>query len=1132
MYNKLLIQAGGGIVSRNQQAEQDNCATVAIGLGGTGISCLRALKRAVYTRVAPDPTNDYVPRYSHIQFLAVDTDKSSLGATAAVDTLDEATEFFNISCPDIRGLLDKAHLLQQEPSLRWLKTSGGEGNGGGIDILSADAGAGGVRQIGRLLLLQNCKAFVEKIKLNITNACKGLNNPAINVHIFTGMSGGTGAGTFLDVCYLVQHVLDSMGLGGKAFTCGYFFLPDVNVAAGVTNDYIPINGFASMKELDYAMNFTNNGGEWDQDYPGFHIKSSAPPVKLAHLISAMDANGNILADGFSYAMNTVVEYVLEYIIKPYVKESGDDGTVENTFTMGSHISNVRNLINMVDKKYGACYDYCILGAANTYMPYKEITTYLASKIFQSFDYLNARLPSDSDMEVFVKDNKLRYEDILGDLSSRVSGVPNFDVDIKTLYDQVQGISAEIVPGLLAPMRDSTSRIEGQLDTNKDAILADKPAVAGDKQAKDASVSARVKKALVDIATTPEKGPFFASAILYSLRATDIINVIRGYQTRCSEDLKKANGDLELREKGWKLSLNEFQNSTFMNRKNKAAAYKNAVFAYYSQDVKIARLKRMSSLLTELETQMNDLYSSFFSVLADTMVQLQQTFTANYEYLLTPMVGSGSYAEPILSVGDMKNTLDAAVEAMSLPDQVHNFVKYMMDNPSVWNTRDETLISAAVSKYFLSELKEWTTRTIDDYLKEKFGTNDPGQLKNKIYNDIIQPLGQKSAPMFWIENSPKFNIADAKSFGYLSYPQVSASIEGAADTYLTANSDIKKRVSYSKDRITIFRFLCGIPLVAYKGVSNYIGAYHQRVIIGSHLYEGSARDVRNSRNYRDIFPFSARDDVGHTKAEREAASLYEMAEESGVMTTVGEGSATEYHLNIFDTKVMDQWAAELDEIRTKRPESLVAAYKDYSAREVPVLSYRVIPNTGTEGFADMVVKDHVIGSLLDMELIREQLDGMKRFRSALQVASEELDIGGVIKEFASALQTGVVTKKGNYDYVYSAEYEEYELTTMDSKPYGDVKALVLYSAFVGYRALSAAVKDEIKHETKKRLQIDGEDDEVTQKITEALEKVQADLAEDKVKIALSTAREHPNDTAVINLFFRTLKESVSNFASMR
>ena len=1132
MYNKLLINAGGGIVSRTQQAEQDNCATLAIGLGGTGISCLRAFKRAVYTRVAPDPSDDFIPHYSHIQFLAVDTDKNSLGATAAVDTLDEATEFFNISCPDITGLLKKAHILQQDPSLQWLKTAATEGNGGGIDILSASAGAGGIRQIGRLLLLQNCTAFMDKLRLCINNARRGLVNSSINIHIFTGMSGGTGAGTFLDVCYLVRQVLDEMGIGGKACVCGYFFLPDVNVAAGVTNDYIPMNGFASMKELDYAMNFANNGGEWDQDYPGFHIKTSEPPVDLAHFISATDENGNILPDGFSYAMNTVTEYVLEYVIKPYVPEGDSSGSIASTFTMESHKSNVRSLINMVNKRYGASYDYCILGAANTYMPYKEITTYLASKIFQSFDYLNTKLPSDNDIDEFVKNNKLRYEDILGDLNARVSSVPNFDVDVKTLYDQVQGLDAGTIPGLLTPMRDSTSKIAGQLETNYDAILADKPAVTGDKKATDVSVSGRVKQQLINIAATPEKGPFYAAAILYSQRATDLINVFRGYQKRCEEELNKVIADLDLRDKDYAITLNEFQNSNFMNRKSKAEAYKNATFSLYSQEVRISRLERMRDLLKELERQMNELYQSYFSVFANILRELQQTFAANYEYLAKPQVIDNSYAEPILSINDMQESLDKAVGEMNINDQVHNFVGHMMDHPDFWITRDESLICAAVSEYFLQELGTWTSKTIDDYLKEKFNTTDPAQLTEKIYQDIIQPLGDRSAPLFWVD-SGIFKTSEAKPIGYLSYPQVSQSINAAVQRYVANEQAMTDRPSYSTDRITIFRFLCGIPMVAYKGVANYIGAYHNKQIIGSHLYEGSSGDPRDSRAYRDIFPFSAKAPADLTDAERENKEKYDQAWELGIISTVSVGPKKEYRLNIVDGDALDQRTRELEEIRTKRPGALPEAYKKYSSQELPILDYRPLPNTGAAGYDDRVVCDHVLGSLLDMQILTEQLSVAAKYNDALQRAGEVLDIGNVIGDFAKALETGVITKKNNYEYDYASEFDEYELTTQDSEPYGAERALVLYSAFLGYKALSDAVKEEIKAEVNKRLLVDGDDDHdvVTQKISEAMEKVQTEL-EKVEEEARAKARSYPDDTATINLFFRTLKDDVTSFAKTR
>lgn len=99
-YRQLLLNSGGGIISNSQMDAQNNCATIAIGLGGTGVACLRNLKRQVYSRLQPDDPKAVVPYYSHIKFLAVDTDKS-IDADGQIYDLNEATEFFDISSGNI-----------------------------------------------------------------------------------------------------------------------------------------------------------------------------------------------------------------------------------------------------------------------------------------------------------------------------------------------------------------------------------------------------------------------------------------------------------------------------------------------------------------------------------------------------------------------------------------------------------------------------------------------------------------------------------------------------------------------------------------------------------------------------------------------------------------------------------------------------------------------------------------------------------------------------------------------------------------------------------------------------------------------------------------------------------------------
>ena len=70
MYRELLYSAGGGIIGDKQKAESAKRATLAIGLGGMGIDCLRRFKRKVYESLRPDDPGDSTLSYSHIRFLA------------------------------------------------------------------------------------------------------------------------------------------------------------------------------------------------------------------------------------------------------------------------------------------------------------------------------------------------------------------------------------------------------------------------------------------------------------------------------------------------------------------------------------------------------------------------------------------------------------------------------------------------------------------------------------------------------------------------------------------------------------------------------------------------------------------------------------------------------------------------------------------------------------------------------------------------------------------------------------------------------------------------------------------------------------------------------------------------------
>lgn len=1134
MYNKLLISAGGGIISRDQQAEQDNCATIAIGLGGTGISCLRALKKEVYTRVKPDDTSSLVARYKHIKYLAVDTDKSSIGDNGTVDTLDSNTEFFNISCPDIAGLLGKAHLLAQDPSLKWLKTKGTQGQGSSISILSAEAGAGGVRQVGRLLLLQNCKAFVAKLTSIITEALKDLtDNPSINIHIFTGLGGGTGAGTFLDVCYLLQHVLQKMGKEGPANVCGYFFLPDVNLAQKLDIDYVPINGFAAMKELDYAMNYHNNGGQWSQQYDGFEITTSNPPVKLAHLISATNAAGQIRTNGYNYAMHVVVDYVLEYIIRPYIPISGEI-TAENSLTIKSHTANVESHIQMVDKKHGACYHYCVLGAANAYLPYKDITTYLTSKIFESFKGLSGQNPADADVGAFMQTYKLTYKDIFRDLVSGVPGIPHYEVDIRTLFDQTEGITNDIIPQILTPMRDATSVISGELAKNKTALLNSTAPSSADSVRQILALSVKVKEALIQIASQPEKGPYYACRLLYSTDIRDIRSWVHGYTVENQENLNNARRDLEIRDADMQNALRLFQNSNPLNRKGRGREYVACVHAYFMQGARIDQMMVMADILYEFERQLNQLHVGFFNIFEDMMRNLQATFDSNLTALSQPVMEDNSYAMKLLTIQDLQQSLDKSVEDMRKDVQIHDFVSAMLDDPDIWIGQDENKICDAVTNYFLRQLSSYTQRTLINYLEIKFGTNTPSALQAAVYQNIILPLDERAKPLFWTDTG--YHLTDAKSMGYLSIPNISDEIRAAAETYQSSSQgeEISIRPAWSSDRITMYSFRCGVPMFGYKGVANYRPDYKRKTIVGSHIYEGSIGDPRDSRTLVDIAPISYIRPEEYAEFEKENIALYDKAWNAGVLCAEMLGSSAEYRINEADEQSIQAWMDRADQILGKRD---IAAGQEHLAllekEGIPVKSYRVIENTGEASRAGLVIRDHVVDSESHMQLVREQLAILNRLeekKCALQAGIQEWSsFVSDTHRFAMALSSGVIRKENDYTYAYAVESfgveDLKELTDIDTEPFG--MDLPLYSAYLGFAALTAEEKDAIERTMKNYL--------VNKKETvdAAVEQLRKELSGERISAKLSTAKvTYPEQAAEITGFFKQLSTEFSNFAAGR
>ena len=432
--------------------------------------------------------------------------------------LDKGREFFSINNPNLEAALRAKNLIKGNASLNWMDIDR-------IDGLLSTQGAGGVRQVGRYLLISKAGALKNAIESKCRQALEGMNGPNLDVYIFAGISGGTGGGCFLDTCYIAQKALENMGMAQFANVMGFFFLPDVitskpQVASQpVRVNYNNSNGYAAMKELDYLMSLRDADDWFRQDYGTFKIETQKPPVKMCHLISATKSDGSLVPDGFRYCTNMAADYVMAYLADVQFPEYG--------LTMRGHLANVDNGVSGLPRMHGANLSYHILGAASAEIPMTQISTYLAAGFMRRFkeavgkDQLQLKL-SKAVVDDWVEDIGLTAQQVYNDVTHGRQDLVLPDIDMEDLRSY--GVMPKrVLPGPWAKSGNTwCDGCEGKRKTNRAALEGELPRSLLDEDATNDSLIGRTFRKLCDIAKNPELGPYYAAYLLscngYDLKA--------------------------------------------------------------------------------------------------------------------------------------------------------------------------------------------------------------------------------------------------------------------------------------------------------------------------------------------------------------------------------------------------------------------------------------------------------------------------------------------------------------------------------------------------------------------------------------------------------------------------------------
>ena len=1146
--NNLALSMGGGIISLKQQAKQaENTVSILIGLGGTGVDCIREIKTQVYSRIEPDGGEDAtVARYRHIRFLGVDADNANVSQDANPEDKKTA-ETLSLSESEAFTLAGKGITLKVVKQARDVYTQYAWVSDKIEQSVMEGSGAGGVRQVGRFLLMTKADDFMTKLQNLISDAKIGLQSPEVVVHIFSGMGGGTGSGTFLDVCYMVREVIKNEP---KAYVCGYFFMPDVNVAHVRSNNvkqYIPLNGYAAMQELDYCMNIEKNHGKFRQEYTGGKlIDWDRAPVDYCHLISAQDNNGNVRQDAYNYAMKVTSEYVFEFLVKT------------------AHLNSEKVKIGELekDKKYGYFINYLSIGASSAVVPLKEINTYLATRLFDRFSEVGKDIPDESDVwnftvGVFGEDKSDK------DIQSRVYDAlyANLQGDSKEAYKQWDGNASQMEKNgdqeMVYFYEGQTAEKEGILAKNRDRLL--------DANNRDSLIS-RVKKIMYTVITDINRGPVFGFNILNGANKFSIDNVISGLITTNTEKLNNLRKYTKGKEDMRNDAKNGWDHRKIYNKNDRCKTYVNKVYDIEQQRYLEKSYMYMDELLNSVRLQIRKISTEYYSVLSQIYKNLRETFKDNSSVLAKGIIVDEvkGFEKSLIDINDpnMQQALVGELRKVSPNIVFRQLIEALLDDKKSWES--DAKIARTVTGFFVGEKKDnkepgifhdFADKTIENFLEIVYDTDDKDKIAEKIKNGWLSDLYSSAAPLFYKDN--KVYTGEIATSCRMSVPIGALSLKKAADEYIS-EKDIKLAQTGTKDRIFFLTSGMAFPISAHMGISEVERQYYETPQIGKHYYEGLENADIEFSDWRNL-PFL----MPMYLVEKEKNRLYKIAEErcnrnleiySGIekYNLIKEGDNNEVILlkvsDSYDEKIsilkaeVENYIADkklsATAMREKRDELLarVCGLKtDKSSEEYYVdteYSFTVAGNTKTPIDFKRLLRDMVCYSpvtLLEAEKNIKKLENCDKLLAELEekIKSVDATLSKLADKekviFFNALFTGVI-KLGKSTGEFTPidedgiEDETICLSKMDDEfEYNDILPYQVYKTFM---TLDSKTKNIMKEMSNKV--INGSDEKVAEIVTELTKT----FSNKNYNVWLLTANDnHTGDKEEIKEF---LKETMRRF----
>lgn len=374
---------------------------VLVGIGGTGVECLRRAKQQITERLG----------HTHnIRFLMIDADAESFASRPGMATVDDNERCF------IGGDLVQP-LLEHRSDHRWLfEQIPADIPAEHIARIAQGRGCGQLRTSGRIAVLsawdqvqgalRNAIREVQEITTSMRMAfmqqkSSGLQSgDGVRVYIVGSLAGGTGSGAFLDVSLLARELATHSGILTGIFVLPAAFDHDLRGSAD-QRSRTRANAYAALRDLQAVQDAPQRPIELKVRTDSKGSLLELPPGKalfdLAYLVDAKNEQGQLLPDATS---------IFELVARFLLHETGTE--------IGAHARSLENNLQTIhglaaDPKTGLARRFSTFSATTLCFPVERLRTFCTSASLRELveDHLMGRgLPvaaRDTAVTAFLQD---------------------------------------------------------------------------------------------------------------------------------------------------------------------------------------------------------------------------------------------------------------------------------------------------------------------------------------------------------------------------------------------------------------------------------------------------------------------------------------------------------------------------------------------------------------------------------------------------------------------------------------------------------------------------------------------------------------------------------------------------------